>query len=281
MDLTGKFPTTTQSGNKYVLVAYDYDSNAILSILVPNCSDPVITKAITAIYEYLTDKVFKQSLNVLNNEASTAIKQCIMKTGAKYQLMEPNNHCVSATERAICTFKEHFIIGLCTTDENCPLWQWDELIAQAVITLKLLCMSRSNPCLFLYAYLNGQFNYNKTPLAPPCTRALIDDDPDSRLSWESHEVEGWYVGPAMEHYRCYWFHIPSTSGHCVTEMVDFFPQHCTMPVFSSAATATAAANDLIEVLKHPAPTAPFAPLSANHLNTIKQLEDIFNAATKQ
>eukprot|EP00957_Ditylum_brightwellii_P024231 1827901-Ditylum_brightwellii.AAC.1 len=92
MDLTGKFPTTAQSENKYVLVAYDYDSNVILAILVPNHNDPVITKAITAIYEYLKDRGFKSALNVLGNEVSTTIKQCIMKTGAKYQLVEPNNH---------------------------------------------------------------------------------------------------------------------------------------------------------------------------------------------
>eukprot|EP00957_Ditylum_brightwellii_P167119 12722110-Ditylum_brightwellii.AAC.1 len=46
MDLTGKFPVTSQTGNKYVLVAYDYDSNAILAVPVPNRSDSSLTKAI-------------------------------------------------------------------------------------------------------------------------------------------------------------------------------------------------------------------------------------------
>jgi hypothetical protein len=30
-DLTGRFPTTSLSGNKYILILYDYDSNSILS----------------------------------------------------------------------------------------------------------------------------------------------------------------------------------------------------------------------------------------------------------
>eukprot|EP00957_Ditylum_brightwellii_P094109 7164877-Ditylum_brightwellii.AAC.1 len=38
-DLTGKFPTTSQSGNKYILVAYDYNSNGIVATAVCNCSD--------------------------------------------------------------------------------------------------------------------------------------------------------------------------------------------------------------------------------------------------
>jgi hypothetical protein len=30
-DLTGRFPTTSLSGNKYILILYDYDSNSVLS----------------------------------------------------------------------------------------------------------------------------------------------------------------------------------------------------------------------------------------------------------
>eukprot|EP00957_Ditylum_brightwellii_P160495 12217820-Ditylum_brightwellii.AAC.1 len=84
------------------------------------------------------------------------------------------------------------------------------------------------------------------PLAQPGTRALSYDNPDNRLSWAPHGVEGWHVGPAMEHYHCYQFHIPSTCGHCIVGTVDFFPQHCAMPAFSSTNATTAAANDLIE-----------------------------------
>jgi hypothetical protein len=29
-DLTGRFPTTSLSGNKYILILYDYDSNIVL-----------------------------------------------------------------------------------------------------------------------------------------------------------------------------------------------------------------------------------------------------------
>jgi hypothetical protein len=39
-----------------------------------------------------------------------------------FQLMPPGLHCLNATKRAICTFKNHFIAGLCTTDPNFPLF---------------------------------------------------------------------------------------------------------------------------------------------------------------
>jgi hypothetical protein len=32
-DLTGRFPTTSLSGNKYILILYDYDSNSVISAL--------------------------------------------------------------------------------------------------------------------------------------------------------------------------------------------------------------------------------------------------------
>eukprot|EP00957_Ditylum_brightwellii_P178969 13633185-Ditylum_brightwellii.AAC.1 len=35
-DLTGNFPVTSQASNKYVLVAYNYDSNGIIAVPVPN-----------------------------------------------------------------------------------------------------------------------------------------------------------------------------------------------------------------------------------------------------
>jgi hypothetical protein len=38
-DLTGSFPSTSLSGNTYILVLYDYDSNSVLSAPVKNRGD--------------------------------------------------------------------------------------------------------------------------------------------------------------------------------------------------------------------------------------------------
>jgi hypothetical protein len=38
-DLTGRFPTTSLSGNKYILILYDYDSNSVLSATTKNRGD--------------------------------------------------------------------------------------------------------------------------------------------------------------------------------------------------------------------------------------------------
>ena len=54
-----------------------------------------------------------------------------------HQLPPHLNFC-NDIERAICIFKNHFIAGLCSTDEIFPPNLWDKLIPQCLITLNLL-----------------------------------------------------------------------------------------------------------------------------------------------
>jgi hypothetical protein len=51
--------------------------------------------------------------------------------------------------------------------------------------------------------LEGTFDYKKTPLAPPGTKVIIHEKPQQRGSWDPHSVDGWYLGPVMEHYPCH------------------------------------------------------------------------------
>jgi len=41
--------------------------------------------------------------------------------------------------------------------------------------------------------LEGEFNYNKTPIAPPGTKALIYQNPSIYISWSPHALDAWYV----------------------------------------------------------------------------------------
>ena len=70
--------------------------------------------------------------------------------------------------------------------------------------------------------LEGTFDYNKTPLAPPGTNIVVHEKTNKRASWESHNVDGWYLGPAMDHYCCYCVYVISTRAKCNSEIVDFY-----------------------------------------------------------
>jgi hypothetical protein len=117
-DLTGKFPVKSFHGNHMVFVAYAYGPNAILARPMRNRSDAEMVKAYTDVYEYLENRGFKPRFNVSDNECSKTIKRYIREKGANIQLVEPDNYCVNAAERAIQTFKNHFIAGMARISQS-------------------------------------------------------------------------------------------------------------------------------------------------------------------
>ena len=161
-------------------------------------------------------------------------------------------------EKAIDTWKCHFLAGLSGVDPNLPLHIWCLLLPQTTQTLNLLRRSRINPQLSTEAELNGAFDYKQTPMAPPGKKFLIYETPHQRRTWDFHGKEGWYIGPAPLHYQCYRIYIPETRVERITKTVQFFPHNVAMPVMSSADAATDAASHLFDALAHPAPAAPFA-----------------------
>lgn len=84
----------------------------------------------------------KPQLQKLDNEASRRLQQCINNKGIQLQLVPPHSHHANATERAIHTFKNHFIATLCGTDPLFPMNLWDQLVLQAELTLNLLRPAR-------------------------------------------------------------------------------------------------------------------------------------------
>jgi hypothetical protein len=97
-DLTGPFPVTSSCGHKYILVLYDYDSNAILMEPMRNRSDTDHLRAYNKLHQYLLDQGFRPHLQKVDNEASTALKRTIRAKGIDYQLVPPHTHCCNAAE---------------------------------------------------------------------------------------------------------------------------------------------------------------------------------------
>jgi hypothetical protein len=106
---------------------------------------------------------------------------------------------------------------------------WDILLPQAVITLSTLRTSIINPTLLSSTHIDGQYDFDRAPMAPPGTRIIAHETPIRRRTWAPHGQYGWYIGPALEHYRCYTVHINKTRGERVVETVDFFPENFKLP----------------------------------------------------
>ena len=218
-DLTGRFPIQSNRGANYIFVLYDYDSNAILVRPLRNRSANEIQRVFTSVHAYLVARGLRPRLHTLDNEASTILKNFLTAEHVEYQLVPPHIHRRNSAERAIQTFKNHFIAGLASTDPNFPLSNWCRLLPQAELTLNLLRPSRLNPKLSAYAQLEGAFDFNRTPLAPPGTRVIVHEKPNQRRTWAPHGIDGWYIGPALDHYQCYRVWIPSTHAERIADTI--------------------------------------------------------------
>jgi hypothetical protein len=112
----------------------------------------------------------------------------------------------------------------------------------------------------------------------PGTRIIAHDKPDQRASWDPHEFDCYYLGPALDHYRCYQVHITKTKGTRIVDTVEFPPAKLAMPSTSSKDLASIAALEISNALQNPAPAAPFSQIYTVQLQSLRQLLDIFSAA---
>ena len=247
-DLPGPFPVRSIRNMQYIFVCYVYEANAILVRPMKSRSDACMVAAYKEIYEYLETCEQKPTLNVTDNEASRAVKRYIKSKNVDWQLVEPDNHRVNAAERAIQTFKNHFLAGLSTVDKAFPLQLWCYLLVQAEMTLNMLRTSRIDPSKSAYEVLEGKFDYNRTPLAPPGTKALLYEAAARRAAWAPHAVDGWYLGPAMHHYRCGLYFVTHTRATRIASSVKLYPTHCKLPTISEADETIIAAEELIQHL---------------------------------
>jgi hypothetical protein len=120
-DLTGSFLFVSLDGSIFFFVLYHFKLNCILADPITALDDKTIFEAYRKQFDDLTKNGFKLKLNVMDNQATKYIKHFFDKNECKLQLVEPHNHRVNATERAIQTFKDAFIATLATTDANFPI----------------------------------------------------------------------------------------------------------------------------------------------------------------
>ena len=92
-DATGKFPVPSYHGNRYVMVVYAYEPNAILVCPMKNREKETIVQTFKNIYNYLIRRKFKPKLHVMDNECSTILKVFIQDdNNTQIQLVEPQQH---------------------------------------------------------------------------------------------------------------------------------------------------------------------------------------------
>jgi hypothetical protein len=260
-DQTGQMVAPSSKGNNYIFIMYDYDSNAILAEPMQNRKAESLLAAYKKVHQTLRSKGMSPKIQMLDNECPQILKNYMTQQNIKYQLATPGQHRANAAERAIQTFKNHFIAGLCTTDPHFPIHLWDRLLEQATLTLNLMRGSRINPKHSAWSQLFGPYDFNATPLAPPGIRVLIHEKPDKRATFAPHAIDGWYIGPAREHYRCYKVFVWETQAERITDTISWFPTQVKLPTATSEERIAASLQDVVTELQQPRP--PFSTINLN------------------
>jgi hypothetical protein len=272
-DLMGKFPVRSSKGNSYVMVCYIYDCNYFKVVLMKSRSASEWVNAYDSIHQELTVKGFKPKLQTLDNEASTALKNFFTVNDIAYQLVPPHCHRCNAAERAIRTFKEHFVSGLSSVDPSFPMHLWDRLLPQAEITLNLLRTSRLHSQLSAAAHYHCLVDYNKTAFSPP--------GPGKRRTWAPHGQHGYSLGPAMHHYQCQNVYISATASERIVDTLEFFPRNYQMSQLSSTDRLLMAEKDMTDALQNPHPEVPFASFRDATIAALTDLAAIFKLKLRQ
>ena len=187
----------------------------------------MLVDAYKKICDNLTTAGLKPNLQICNNECPAAFKKFLKQHDITLQLVPPYDHRSNPAEKAIDTWKSHFILGLASLPPTFPLHLWDRLIDHATITLNLLCPSKLNPLLSAHAQLYGTYDFNCNPLCPPGCKSLAHDSPGHRETWNTKGTDAWYLGPALDHYRCHRLYVPRTRAEIIACTVDFYPHNCT------------------------------------------------------
>ena len=109
-------------------------------------------------------------------------------------------------------------------------------------------------------------------------RVVIHIKPAARGSWDTHGIEGFYIGPAVEHYRCYKVWALKTGSLRVTDTLAWHPELLQMPGSSPIEALLAAINDLTNALKQVAENPQLAegrqPLDAITTSLSQQFKEL-------
>jgi hypothetical protein len=144
----------------------------------------------------------------LDNEASDEVR-AYLKTLGTVRFAPPRQHRTNKAERAIRTWKNHFISTLFTSDPDFPLDLMDHYVEQAKITVNLL-----RACISAYQQVCGVYDYCAHPFAPLGTKVVAFESPAQRQTWAVHGVEGRYscsdkrhgclASSSLRYARCQW-----------------------------------------------------------------------------
>eukprot|EP00804_Cyclotella_cryptica_P004359 CCRYP_017999-RA/>CCRYP_017999-RA protein AED:0.23 eAED:0.24 QI:0/0/0/1/0/0/4/0/900 len=166
-----------------------------------------------------------------------ALKQAIRENKCRVELTPADQHRRNAAERAIQTFKGHFISVLAGVSDDYPINRLDALIPQTVLTLNLLRQSNHTRITTAVLITIGCLWHQWVVLKP-----------SRRKTFGEHASDGWYLKTSDEHYRKHVVLVKATKAKRLTDTIFFKHKSITQPTVTKADAIVNAYRKLTEAI---------------------------------
>jgi hypothetical protein len=187
-------------------------------------SAPAYVSAYIKIISFFKSKSFPISHLILDNETSTSLTAYFKSECISFQYVAPNDHRTNPAEQAIRTAKNHFISILSSAHISFPPNRWSSLLPMATLTLNHFRHFALDKSISAWHGIYGQpLDFAVHPIHPPGQLVVAHDHPHVRASWARHGTRGFYLAPALNHYRSHRIFTPHSGATRVSNQLDFFP----------------------------------------------------------
>ena len=152
---------------------------------------------------------------------------------------------------------------------NFPINQGHHLLPQAEATLNMLHAWPDNMAISAYHGIHRRpYDFLSHPMAP-CGTLLVAHDP-SGAKWDNHGRIGFYLGPALAHYRAYHCFIADTNATRICDSVMFYPAPLVLPGASRFDQLLHLTERLVTDAESKPPAPHDQPLYAECLQKLKE-----------
>ena len=231
------------------MIAYHCDANLILAKPFASRKDTHCLLAYDNIMQRLSDNKLTVDLQILDNEASAEYKRAITeKWNANYQLVPPSTHQSNATERAIRTFKAHFLSILAGVAPYFPRNLWDLLLPQTEVTLNLIRQANLDPDISTRSYFHRPFNFDATLIRPLGCDIIAHKKTGTISSWDFRGASVWNIDVSLQHYRCHKIVEKSTPAAQISNTVESRHHHLTQSTIAPMDRIVHGVNTLTRAL---------------------------------
>ncbi len=195
---------------------------------LPSRTTAHLCAAYLSTYQFFRNLGHKLKIQILDNKKSPALLDFFTSQLITYHFVPPDNHRTNNAERAIQTFKRHFLSVLAGTHPSFPINHWHQLLPQAELTLNLMHPYHDLPTISAHhGIFREPYDFVSHPIAP-CGTLIVVHNP-RRETWDNFGLIGFYLGPALSHYRSYRCLISDTDDLRISDNIMLYPSPLVAP----------------------------------------------------